>query len=702
MKRFFSLALVLALASATCMPAALAESADAVSEAVEAEVAEAEVAGDTGLTVEGMEEAPAIEPAVPEEAPAAEPTEPEEAPATGLEAEAEAPAEEAPQTEAAEAPVEDMGEQAVAAPAAAGPATGIQFSAGAVTLGVKETCTLAITAVPAGSALPAVSWRSDNEKFVKVDGSGQITAVKKGEATVYAKMEGGQEVPCKVTVLKAPSKLIMSSKKLTLGGDGQTAQLSYNVPKGCCSNTFTWSSSNPKVATVDQNGRVTTVGAGKAVIMVKAFNGKGGKCKVTVLGAPTAIAFPTAELSIAVDQKMKLAPVVTFAQKKKNAEAAIAFAISPNSRDAGCVSLNPYTGEIVGVRKGSAIITATTYNGKTATLPVTVAAAPTAIELNESAVVIGVKDVYSGLLATLTVPAGETECASTLAWTSSNKKVAKVDENGIITGLKKGTTVITATTVNGKQASCKVTVWKAPKKIAINPTSASLQVGETGQYKIAFPKNSGGTVRFDTSDHSVATIDDDGVVTAVALGTVTITATTFNGKQASAKLSISAADAALPENEYESITSETAQYSADMTNAQKLEYVIYVAQSQLGKPYIYGSGYKKVESPSGFDCSGLVYWSFLHIDLKLKDTAYKQGYDDSQTKITTASGLKRGDVVCFNTVDDGNDDLCDHTGIYLGNGKFIHASSSAKKVVISTLASGYYSRTFSWGRRVLP
>ena len=63
------------------------------------------------------------------------------------------------------------------------------------------------------------------------------------------------------------------------------------------------------------------------------------------------------------------------------------------------------------------------------------------------------------------------------------------------------------------------------------------------------------------------------------------------------------------------------------------------------------------------------------------------------------SGLRRGDLVFFNTVSDG--DLCDHTGIYLGSNMFIHASSGAGKVIVSNLSSGYYNRVFSWGRRVL-
>ena len=84
-------------------------------------------------------------------------------------------------------------------------------------------------------------------------------------------------------------------------------------------------------------------------------------------------------------------------------------------------------------------------------------------------------------------------------------------------------------------------------------------------------------------------------------------------------------------------------------------------------------------------------------------SAYTQGYDKRFTRIYEPRDLKRGDLVFFNT-NDSDSDLCDHTGIYLGNGYFIHASSSAKKVVVSqfkTSSSNYYERVFSWGLRIL-
>ena len=142
------------------------------------------------------------------------------------------------------------------------------------------------------------------------------------------------------------------------------------------------------------------------------------------------------------------------------------------------------------------------------------------------------------------------------------------------------------------------------------------------------------------------------------------------------------------------LKSDTSSYSSSMSNAEKLEYVIYCAQNQLGKPYVYGA-----TGMSSFDCSGLTYYAFRQISVTLPRTAQSQGYDSDYQQISGVSNLERGDLVFFNTVSDS--DQCDHTGIYLGDGWFIHASSGQDRVVVSTLASGYYNRVFSWGRRVL-
>ena len=142
------------------------------------------------------------------------------------------------------------------------------------------------------------------------------------------------------------------------------------------------------------------------------------------------------------------------------------------------------------------------------------------------------------------------------------------------------------------------------------------------------------------------------------------------------------------------LKSTISSYSSGLSNAQKLEHAIYVAQSNLTKPYVYGA-----TGPNSFDCSGLTQYCFKKISVSLKRSAYSQGYDSSYTKISGTGNLKRGDLVFFNTISDS--DLSDHVGIYLGGGCFIHASSGGHKVVVSNLTSGFYNRVFSWGRRIL-
>jgi peptidoglycan endopeptidase LytE len=132
----------------------------------------------------------------------------------------------------------------------------------------------------------------------------------------------------------------------------------------------------------------------------------------------------------------------------------------------------------------------------------------------------------------------------------------------------------------------------------------------------------------------------------------------------------------------------TDQSAAGKTKAAK---VIDVAMTKLGCPYVRGAA-----GPNSFECSGLTYWTFQQIGVTLPRKAYGQGYTNYGIKITDKSKLMPGDLVFFNT-NKSDSDLCDHVGIYVGDGKFINAPAPGYKVKISDL-SGWNG--FSWGRRV--
>lgn len=384
-------------------------------------------------------------------------------------------------------------------------------------------------------------------------------------------------------------------------------------------------------------------------------------------------------LTLSVGQTQKLSATLSGA------------AVTPAySSSSACVSVSA-DGTITAVSAGSAVVTATS-GAATASCAVTVTASsagtPVSLSVNFPSLLIAVKEAYRGIVVEGITDTGATVAVSDLEWKSSNKKVAKVDPaTGAVIGVKKGSCTLTAKQAStGLTVSVKLKVKKAPKKVVLSPKSGVITVGTSGSYKVKFPSGTGCSVTFSSSDESIAIVDGTGRVTGVAPGTVTITAKPYKGKAGKATLVVKASNAT---------TTDDGTNQASAANADKLEYVIKVAQDLLGKPYVYGSF-----GPNSFDCSGFTTYCFRQINVELKHSAYTQGYDTSQQQLGIES-LRRGDLVFFNTVDDGADDLSDHSGLYLGNGKFIHASSSAKKVIISTLSSGYYNRVFSWGRRVL-
>ena len=107
----------------------------------------------------------------------------------------------------------------------------------------------------------------------------------------------------------------------------------------------------------------------------------------------------------------------------------------------------------------------------------------------------------------------------------------------------------------------------------------------------------------------------------------------------------------------------------------------------VGKPYKYGGA-----SPSGFDCSGLVQYSFRQAGITLPHNTVQQR---SATRLVKVAELRRGDLLFFNQ--EGK--KYGHVGIYLGEGKFVHAPSSGKSVRSDALSNPYWKKHLSEVRR---
>jgi cell wall-associated NlpC family hydrolase len=123
-------------------------------------------------------------------------------------------------------------------------------------------------------------------------------------------------------------------------------------------------------------------------------------------------------------------------------------------------------------------------------------------------------------------------------------------------------------------------------------------------------------------------------------------------------------------------------------SAEKASRAADVAVSMVGKPYRYGGS-----TPRGFDCSGLVNYSYAQVGIKVSRETRTLRQQASPLRTTA---LRRGDLVFF----DQEGKKYSHVGIYLGDGRFVHAPSSGGKVRTDSLEAEYWSRHFVEARRI--
>ena len=133
-----------------------------------------------------------------------------------------------------------------------------------------------------------------------------------------------------------------------------------------------------------------------------------------------------------------------------------------------------------------------------------------------------------------------------------------------------------------------------------------------------------------------------------------------------------------------------------LTNSSSSSDIVDLAMQYLGTRYVYGGA-----SPSGFDCSGFTMYIYGQMGYSLPHSATSQWQSGLGTKVWSISALQPGDLVFFNDPSRNAGKACSHVGIYIGDGKHIHSSSSRSGgVIISDLTSGYYYNYFVGGIHV--
>lgn len=393
-----------------------------------------------------------------------------------------------------------------------------------------ETITLKATVLPTTALDPRVEWSSTNTSVATVSQTGVVTAVGPGSATIIAKtLDGGLTATCKVSVIMLAKEIQFASSNLVIY-NGYLYTLEATVfPENTSNKTLKWSSSNTAVATVDPTGTITPIKAGTTTITATAQDGSGVKatCNITIRQRVESITLDSESISIYINETNKLTATVlpTNATNKK---------VVWSSSDTSVATVNQ-EGLVSAIAVGKVQITASTQEGGVkAVCEVEVVQPITKITLNSSETSNATESslyINETLQLSASVQPSNASYKSVL-WTSSNPTVATVDQNGLVTTLSAGSTTITASAQDGTgiESSCLITVWLHAESVTLNQTSVRLYEGN--QKKLiatVLPNEANKGVTWQSSDESVASVSQSGLVTAHTAGTSQITATTKDG-----------------------------------------------------------------------------------------------------------------------------------------------------------------------------
>ena len=268
----------------------------------------------------------------------------------------------------------------------------------------------------------------------------------------------------------------LNKSEMTLT-EGESETLAATVtPENAENKSIIWSSNNEAVATVDANGTVIAKRAGTAVITATSTNGKSAGCTVTVEKKQipvTEVRLSESTVGIVEGSTYKLTATVL----PENTTDSKNVSWSSNNEAVATVDAN---GNVTAKRAGTAVITATSTNGKTAGCTVTVSKKEipiTEVRLNKSTETLKEGDTTT---LTATVLPENTTYGKSVKWSSSNVAVATVDLMGKVTAKSAGTAIITATSENGKTASCTVTVNKKDTYTGLRDVDGNWMYFENG------------------------------------------------------------------------------------------------------------------------------------------------------------------------------------------------------------------------------
>lgn len=410
--------------------------------------------------------------------------------------------------------------------------TGIELSQTSYELWEGQTDFISATPKPATANIKSITYSSDDEKIATVDTEGKIKAVKGGstyiKATITWTDEDGKTektVTARASILvKAPVTDVVVKRVDTNSSDtiysnrvGESIQLkAVLTPQNAYDKTILWTSENKDIATVDENGMITTVGKGTTYIYAKCLSGGYGRdgagtpavgmIKVVVGGDTLSLSMTPERSEVypgeSVTYKATLAPDTAF-EGNVTYESDNAF-VTIDETGVATVAEN--------ATAGLATITATMTmaDGKTTYTAQSLLYIKTpvnSVKFEKEKMTIYLDEDYN--LAPIFNEGLSIPSDTSITWSIKDPSIVTVDSYGKMHAAKLGTTWVYATTYNGKRAEILVKVIAAPKEIKLNKEEITCYTGNVQNISYTFnPTYTTETgVTWTTSDSKVAYYD---------------------------------------------------------------------------------------------------------------------------------------------------------------------------------------------------
>ena len=428
---------------------------------------------------------------------------------------------------------------------------------------VNDTKQLSAEISPENSTQKNIIWQSSDETIAAVDTNGLVTAKGSGSCKIIAVNEDNSNISAEVSVTVTDGnednkvkEITLTEKSLNLVAGGESKQVYAVITPSTASNQEAiWQTSDSGIAAVSENGLITPMGAGTCTITVTSKDNPDVKASLTVnvtaenstSSVITGITLSKTTMNLTVGQK----DISWVTMTPTTAPESLKGEIWTSSNTA-VATVDGY-GNVTAVGVGTCTITVTSSNNRNVSAKITVnvtgntSSQITGITLSKYAMnlTVGQRDISWVTMTPTTAP----ETAKGEIWTSSNTAVATVDGYGNVTAVGIGTCTITVTSSNNRNVSANITVNVTGNStssvitgITLSKTTMNLTVGQRDISWVTMtpttaPESLKGEI-WTSSNTAVAIVDGYGNVTAVGAGTCTITVTSSNNRNVSAKITV--------------------------------------------------------------------------------------------------------------------------------------------------------------------